>query len=296
MIIELKNKKTIRKTVDNNPKNIYFCDYRSFLDINPHYRYVDLKELFKNQIIRFENHLDVDIICIPAIYGLGDEDIIYVFAEKDNMYFVGEDKRLDEFKENHFADEDKGFGQIISAFLNYLLNDYSKMIDEREQKIMLLEDSIITMNKVDEKNISKYILDHRRRLLFWKKIMEELMDIIDYLIEDNNEFYSKADIRRFSIIRDKIDRMYNNVETLLDLLSEVREAYQSTVDIRQNRIMSVLTMVSTIFLPLTLIVGWYGMNLKMPEFNNPYSYPIVICLCVMIVVWCVYFFKKNKWL
>ncbi len=61
--------------------------------------------------------------------------------------------------------------------------------------------------------------------------------------------------------------------------------------------MTILTVITSIFLPLTLIAGWYGMNFRyMPELNWPWSYPIVFVVCIVIVVACLIFFKKKKWL
>lgn len=60
--------------------------------------------------------------------------------------------------------------------------------------------------------------------------------------------------------------------------------------------MKVFTIISGIFLPLTLLVGWYGMNFNMPEFQLKYGYPIVIGISVMIVVVCILFFRKKKWM
>ena len=87
------------------------------------------------------------------------------------------------------------------------------------------------------------------------------------------------------------------VNSLLDYTSQIRDSYESRLDVKQNRIMTVLTVVTTIFMPLTLIVGWYGMNFKyMPELESRWAYPIVIGVSVLIVVLSLIFFKKKKWL
>ena len=66
---------------------------------------------------------------------------------------------------------------------------------------------------------------------------------------------------------------------------------------KQNRIMTVLTVVTAIFMPLTLIVGWYGMNfVYMPELQSPFGYPAVMVVSLLIVLFCLIFFKKKKWL
>lgn len=70
---------------------------------------------------------------------------------------------------------------------------------------------------------------------------------------------------------------------------------QSQADIALNKLMKVFTVVTTIFLPLTLITGWYGMNFKMPEYGWVYAYPAVIFICIIIVISSIIIFKKNKW-
>jgi magnesium transporter len=80
-------------------------------------------------------------------------------------------------------------------------------------------------------------------------------------------------------------------------LSQLRDLVQTQLDVRQNRIMTVLTVITSIFMPLTLIAGWYGMNFRyMPELEWRLAYPAVFVLSVVIVVVCVIWFKKKKWM
>lgn len=76
---------------------------------------------------------------------------------------------------------------------------------------------------------------------------------------------------------------------------QLRDVYQAKIDIRQNKVMSILTIVTTIFMPLTLIVGWYGMNVKMPEVGWSYSYPIIILASIAVTIIEILIFKKKKW-
>lgn len=78
---------------------------------------------------------------------------------------------------------------------------------------------------------------------------------------------------------------------------QLRDMYHTQIDVKQNRIMTLLTVVTTIFMPLTLIVGWYGMNFRyMPELETKWGYPGVIGLSVAIIIGGLWFFKKKKWL
>ena len=85
--------------------------------------------------------------------------------------------------------------------------------------------------------------------------------------------------------------------SLADHTAQIRDLNQAQIDIRQNRIMTILTVVTSIFMPLTLITGWYGMNfVHMPELQSPIAYPIIIALSVIIFFGCLIFFKIKKWL
>ncbi len=77
----------------------------------------------------------------------------------------------------------------------------------------------------------------------------------------------------------------------------MREAYQSQLSIQQNDLMKIFTVVTVVFLPLTLLAGWYGMNFtNMPELQWKYGYPAVIGVSAALVVWLIWYFKRKKWL
>ena len=94
-----------------------------------------------------------------------------------------------------------------------------------------------------------------------------------------------------------MERYLNAVQSLRESVAQLREAYQSQLSIQQNDLMKIFTVVTAVFLPLTLLVGWYGMNfVGMPELGWRYGYPAVIVLSVLIVAWLLWYFRKNKWL
>ena len=91
-------------------------------------------------------------------------------------------------------------------------------------------------------------------------------------------------------------RLSNLIAALRERVIQVRDLYDTQLDIRQNKVSTVLTIVATIFMPLTLIAGWYGMNFKyMPELDKTWGYPTVIVLSIVIAVVSIIYFKKKKW-
>lgn len=93
----------------------------------------------------------------------------------------------------------------------------------------------------------------------------------------------------------RTERRFQNVLNLRESVTQVRESYEAEVDISLNTTMKIFTVVTTIFLPLTLIVGWYGMNFDMPEYDWSHGYSFVTVVSVVFVVAGILFFRKKKW-
>ena len=126
---------------------------------------------------------------------------------------------------------------------------------------------------------------------------EQLLDFGQELEENENSFFKQDNLRYFRLFSNRIDRLRDSAVAISDHASQIRDIYKAHLDIKQNRIMTVLTIVTTIFMPLTLIAGWYGMNFRyMPELDSEWGYPIAITVSLLIVVGSLVFFKLKKWL
>lgn len=94
---------------------------------------------------------------------------------------------------------------------------------------------------------------------------------------------------------DRVDRLKQVAQSLREYAMQVQDVYQSEISIHQNDIMKLLTIVTTIFLPLTLIVGWYGMNFyNMPELDWEYGYPVTAGVSLFIIIACLWFLRKRN--
>lgn len=176
--------------------------------------------------------------------------------------------------------------QIIRGDMK-LMEQYDRQLDEMEYAI-LNEDADIASMKVN---------DIRSDIRDIKIHYEQLMDFAQTLEENENSFFKPENIRYFRLFANKIERLRDTSASVRDYTMQIRDLYKAQLDIKQNKIMTILTVVTTIFMPLTLIVGWYGMNFKyMPELDKPMAYPVIIVLSVLIVVFSLIFFKKKKWL
>ena len=183
--------------------------------------------------------------------------------------------------------------RLICMFFELLLADDGSDLESYDNQIAMMEGQIETGET--GKHFNGEILSLRRRLLIIRNYYEQLLDIFDAMVENEADLFSEHRLHYFRAMRDKITRLSANAQLLRDSLVQVREAYMAALDYNANRIMKVFTVVTTIFMPLTLLVGWYGMNFKfMPELTSRFGYPAVIVLSVVIVIVSFIFFKRKK--
>ncbi|MBR0136015.1 MAG: magnesium transporter CorA, partial [Clostridia bacterium] len=175
---------------------------------------------------------------------------------------------------------------IISKDLN-LLESIEKQLDLAEKEIV--------SGKIED--LPEELNDVRGDLLDLRLHYGQLIDLGQELEENENEFFKEENLRYFQLFTDRVARMKDTVTGLRDYVAQLRELVQSQLSVKQNKIMTLLTVITSIFMPLTLIAGWYGMNFKyMPELDKPYAYPIVIIVCALIVIGCLIWFRKKKWM
>ncbi len=257
-----------------------------------------LSEILENPSIRFESHDDFDLLCIPFYefeHRLKDSPPIYIFLHTGHLHFVCDQcseltSLLDSFARSN--KNDVSIGRLVCAFFEYILDDDLESLDNIEEQIGDLEDEVLTDK---QGNFTKTIIDKRKHLMVIMRYYEQLLNILESLAMNEKHLFSNQIVRFLNIIYGRTQRLYDKTKSLREYVSEIREAYQAEVDLRMNNIMKILTIITMIFMPLTLIVGWYGMNLKMPEYAAPFAYPIVIVTSLMIVIVSILFFKKQKW-
>ncbi len=182
--------------------------------------------------------------------------------------------------------------RILYAFFNSLTSNDSQELEELEEEISNIEEQVIEGR---EEDYIRDIVSMRKKLMFYKKYYEQLLDVAESIEENANGLLTSGALRYFKMFTSRVDRLNRNILNLRDYITQVREAYQSQQDIRLNEIMKLFTVITAIFLPLTLLVGWYGMNFKyMPELQWPYGYAIAIGISVFFVAGSIIYFKKKK--
>ena len=179
-------------------------------------------------------------------------------------------------------------------FLESLIERDLRILVEKEQELGAIEDEILEgeLDKFPDRlnDIRGYLMDLRIHY-------EQMIDLGQELEENENGFFAEENLRYFRLFTERVTRLMDHVKSLRDYTVQLRELFSTQLDIRMNRIMTVLTIITAIFMPLTLIAGWYGMNFTfMPELQWKYSYPIVFLVSLTILIGGIAWFRKKKWL
>lgn len=220
---------------------------------------------------------------------------VVVFLEKERAFFftsrIGDVQRLleDIFS---FLGEKCTRERVLFAFFELQTKGDEFAFDGIEKEIMDLEQALIATGKRD---CVSEIISLRKRLMVLKKYYEQLLNVLDILIENENGIFDGKTLRSFKMLYRRTERRFQNVLNLREYVTQVRESYEAEVDISLNTTMKIFTVVTTIFLPLTLIVGWYGMNFHIPEYDWKHGYLFVTMISVGCILAVIAIFKKKKW-
>ena len=218
---------------------------------------------------------------------------MYFFANRKNIVIIDDEGFSEKVIKRIISNRNKP-GQSRERFLySFCVKFMDQDLDNLgryEKKIMQIEEEI-TEGDLDEVTAEIALL--RKELLILREYYDELHDFGKQLEENENNFFSGKNLAYFGTISDRADRLMGRTMYLLDYIGQVRDTYQGKVAEQQNANMEFLTIISTIFFPLTLITGWYGMNFQnMPELAN--GYPFVIGLSLVVIAIIIFIFKKRK--
>jgi len=186
------------------------------------------------------------------------------------------------------------FEKLVFAFFDALISNDFKYIEDKGNEITALEEAVIR-DEV-ENDFSLELLQLKKEFLTMHNYYEQLLDITDAIEENENEIFNDNNLMYIMNISNKISRLREDIDSLSSSINHLQDAYSASLDIKLNNVMKRFTVITSIFFPLTLIVGWYGMNFQaMPEFAWKYGYIFVIALSIVVVSVLMLIGKKKKW-
>lgn len=216
--------------------------------------------------------------------------IIVIIEDKDESTKIKLFDLLDHLNLNKLSQE-----RLIFNFLERFIDEDSSLLADIEADISAHED------KINERNLDKdfnyQITEIRKKLILLDNYYQQFIAVGEELEENALDIFKEENLHYFRIFSNRASRLSSNTRMLQEYSIHVRESYHAQLDNDMNKTMKLFTVVTTIFLPLTLIVGWYGMNFTtMPELTWRFGYLYVILLSIIIAIICYLFFKKKKFM
>jgi magnesium transporter len=258
---------------DQRPKLEDFCDYI----------YVVLRAFYSSN-----QNGDLSSEQISLILGKG---FVISFQERESDLFLSLTERI---KSGKGRSRKAGADYLAYSLIDTVVDHYFGILEAFGEKIESTEESLIRTPSTD---ILKSIHHLKREMLFLRKSVWPLREVISGLERAESTLIHKSSGIYFKDIYDHTIQVIDTIETFRDTLSGMLDIYLSSASNRMNEIMKVLTIIATIFMPLTFLAGVYGMNFKhMPELEWPWGYAMVWAIMIAIAIVMLFYFRKKKWL
>ncbi|MGZ4047814.1 MAG: magnesium/cobalt transporter CorA, partial [Bacteroidia bacterium] len=171
---------------------------------------------------------------------------------------------------------------------------YFSILEKIGDRIESLEEQLISDPTKETMQQLHYM---KREMIFVRKAVWPMRELINNMERSETELIKPSTDIYLRDIHDHTIRVIDTVETYRDLLSGMMDIYLSSVSNKMNEVMKVLTIITTIFVPVTFIAGVYGMNFdNMPELHTSWAYGAVWVVMIVIIISLIIYFKRRKWL
>ena len=258
---------------DQRPKAEEFDDYLFFT----------LKMLYRIDL----TCSDIDYEQISFVLG---RDFLISFQEKEGDLFDGfrERIRLDQGKVRK-----KQGDYLLYRLIDIIVDNYYNVLDRVGDLIEETEDNVY---ENPTPRTFHDIQSLKKELIYLRKALYPLREALSKIVKGESEFVQEENLRYFADVYDHVAHLIDSLDTYKDLTSSLLDIHINAMNTRMNEVMKVLTVISTIFMPLTFIVGVYGMNFDfMPELGWKCGYFGVWGVMLVVVVAMLIFFKRKKW-
>lgn len=248
----------------------------------------------------FEDHLFFTLKMLYRIEGqsIDYEHISFVlgknyllsFQEKEGDIF---DNLRNRIKQDSGIIRKRGADYLLYRLIDSIVDSYYSVLDSIGQRVEEIEDKISShATEMDFIEIQKL----RKEFIYLRKVVYPLREALNKVIKNEEGFIEERNEKYFSDVYDHVIHLIDSLDTYKDLTSTLMDLYMNTINYRMNEVMKLLTVITTIFIPLSFIAGVYGMNFhNMPELQTQNGYYIVLIAMGVIFVAMIGYFKYKKW-
>ena len=231
--------------------------------------------------------------------GAKPDDCVALYLRRSGMVLVDIEDKDGSTREKYLAALRRCAAQpsverLLCCLIESLITDAPRYIETTRNEIARIEEQLF--EEKGDKSINRTLLRMKHDLLQMHNYYDQLLDITETVEEDEYDLFSERGLLGVSNLSEKLRRLREDVDALSSGVDHLQDAYTAALDLELNNSMKFFTVLSTVFFPLTIIVGWYGMNfVHMPEFAWKYGYLYVILLSVTVVCVLTIFAKRRKW-
>ena len=261
---------------------------RPKVDIADDYIFIVMKVITWDQAAKV-----IHVEQASLIFG---SSFVITFQEKQGDLFSGVISRI---KNNKGRIRKLGADYLAYTLIDNIVDNYFKVLENIGEDVEEMEEELLD-NPTPETSHKIHFI--KREMIFLRKSVWPLREIISALEREETPLIKETTIIYLKDIYDHTIQVIDIIETYGDIISGMLDVYLSSISNRMNAVMKVLTIIATIFIPLTFIAGIYGMNFNaekspfnMPELNWYYGYPLVLGLMAAIGIIMLIFFKRKKW-
>ena len=220
---------------------------------------------------------------------LGDQLVIHL-QERENNIFKEKIERIKQAKgKTRTKKADYLFYVLIDAFMDTYYNYFENLRED----LINLEDKLLSEKNQD---YTEEIHSIGKKLTHLQKNLFPLKDAVNQLLKDESEIISEDNLIYFNDLKDHVDELVVYYNSFRDMVKSLHSLNESNINQAMNSTMKLLTIIATIFIPLTFLAGIYGMNFKfMPELEWEYSYPILLSIMLFVGILMILYMKRKKW-
>ncbi len=296
-----------------NQKTVQWIDFNGFGDIDNLKKFGEIFEIHPLILedIANSNHqpkidyYDEDIfLVLKKINWEENKDISYdqisilltanfLFTFRDD---VGEDfpKILQRIESGKNVFRKSRSDYLFYVLVDYTIDHYFLVLEELSERIETMQEKLL--EKPDQSDLHQ-IQILKKEAYTLKQIIRPTREAISNIIRLESNYISKKNLIYFRDSFDHIMQLYESIEIQRESITTLIDIYLSSLSNRMNEVMKFLTLIATIFIPLTFIAGIYGMNFSnMPELSWKYGYFIVLAVMALMGIFLLFFFKRKKWL
>jgi magnesium transporter len=183
---------------------------------------------------------------------------------------------------------------LVYALIDDIVDNYFLVMEQLEERVEGLEEEMVV--NASQQSLSK-LNTLKKDMIHLRKAVWPLREMINALDREDSPLIREETRIYFRDVYDHVIQVIDTLETFRDMVSGMIDIYLSSLSYKMNEIMKVLTLIATIFIPLTFVAGVYGMNFDyMPELRHPYGYFMVWGVMIVVVVVMLVYFRKRQWI